>query len=106
MGIAKHFLESHEEELAVRQKMIMLYENDYISGACCQGIARQIMAQGFQNITTKQKYWYEKALLPLIYENFSDCEGCREPLLIESAYMNIEDSFYWCSESCYVSCQH
>ena len=106
MSITKRFLEIHEEELAAKQKMITLYENGYISGACLQGIARQFMARGIQSLTTKQKYLYEKALLPLTNENISDCEGCRDLLVIENAYMNIEDSFYWCSKSCYLSCQH
>ncbi len=106
MSVTKRFLESYEEESSIKQKTALLYEDGQISGSCLQGIVRQIIEQGHQKLTPKQRYWFEKIILPLIQEKISDCEGCGESLMLENAYMNIEDLFYWCSKLCYEASQH
>lgn len=87
-----------EDEL-VEQLQIVQYD---ISDERAAGILRQIFGKGFDSLSKKQNYIYEKYISPIVQERFQICLSCCQTIDTENSFLFLDElgiEFYIC-ENC------
>ncbi|OAE39610.1 hypothetical protein [Brucella intermedia] len=89
---------SHEDK-SFRNYLQELIDREIIHGGSAEGITRQIIAQGHDSLSDKQKFVFERDVMSA--HGLPVCEMCGESIAYENALYAIDECEGRCS-----SCQH
>ncbi|WP_312472561.1 hypothetical protein [Brucella sp.] len=93
------FENASREEKSFRNYLQELLDREIIHGGAAEGITRQVIAQGADSLSDKQKFVFERDVFK--EHGTPTCENCGDSISYDDALYAIEECEGRCS-----SCQH
>lgn len=77
--------------------LLELIENERLSNAKEEGIAKLVIDKGFYSLSEKQKFVFEESISPCVFDKCSRC-GCEIPWCEMSAAEDNGGLCSWCQQ--------